>query len=310
MRLIIECAHTWQRSCVFGERAATSGRDPGRSRALAKSRWNATTASVVGTRFFRERRSRVRARTPGVASDRNPRFSRNDPGIPAIRARAVDADECRPEMADSAWIFGDPPVTDDTVVIDPHVTSARIESFELPDYVSRRSPAKRRDLGSLGMTLVSTASAWTAFIVAVLLLSSRRSDFFHPRVYSPKRSRNARSESSAMDAISWLLLLASVLESFAAEWNTQDYMKREHSLIRPYQGSSARARLPVAPTGIPPSRRSRGTLQNSLVHLLSNRDRRRASPPRVWGYGLADWLMREAYYFPQIVALKIRLRLS
>jgi len=40
-----------------------------------------------------------------------------------------------------------------------------------------------------------------------------------------------------MSAISWLLLLAGVLESFATEWNTQDYMKREHSLIRPYQGS-------------------------------------------------------------------------
>ena len=39
-----------------------------------------------------------------------------------------------------------------------------------------------------------------------------------------------------MVVISWLLLLIGVVESFATEWNTQDYMKREHSLIRPYQG--------------------------------------------------------------------------
>lgn len=32
----------------------------------------------------------------------------------------------------------------------------------------------------------------------------------------------------------WLLI--SVLELVSAEWNTKDYMKREHSLIRPYQG--------------------------------------------------------------------------
>ncbi|EGI58708.1 VIP36-like protein [Acromyrmex echinatior] len=38
-----------------------------------------------------------------------------------------------------------------------------------------------------------------------------------------------------MVVILWLLLLIGVLESFATEWNTQDYMKREHSLIRPYQ---------------------------------------------------------------------------
>ncbi|KOX69869.1 Vesicular integral-membrane protein VIP36 [Melipona quadrifasciata] len=33
----------------------------------------------------------------------------------------------------------------------------------------------------------------------------------------------------------WILI--SVLELVSAEWNTKDYMKREHSLIRPYQGS-------------------------------------------------------------------------
>lgn len=41
-----------------------------------------------------------------------------------------------------------------------------------------------------------------------------------------------------MNAISYLLLIISVLESVAQEWNTKDYMKREHSLIKPYQGSS------------------------------------------------------------------------
>ncbi|XP_014470730.1 PREDICTED: vesicular integral-membrane protein VIP36 [Dinoponera quadriceps] len=34
-----------------------------------------------------------------------------------------------------------------------------------------------------------------------------------------------------------LLLIVSVLTSCAAEWNTKDYMKREHSLIKPYQGA-------------------------------------------------------------------------
>ncbi|XP_043601037.1 vesicular integral-membrane protein VIP36 [Bombus pyrosoma] len=33
----------------------------------------------------------------------------------------------------------------------------------------------------------------------------------------------------------WILI--SVLELVTAEWNTKDYMKREHCLIRPYQGS-------------------------------------------------------------------------
>lgn len=31
-------------------------------------------------------------------------------------------------------------------------------------------------------------------------------------------------------------LIVSILKSAGAEWNTKDYMKREHSLIRPYQG--------------------------------------------------------------------------
>ncbi|XP_032680108.1 vesicular integral-membrane protein VIP36 isoform X2 [Odontomachus brunneus] len=34
-----------------------------------------------------------------------------------------------------------------------------------------------------------------------------------------------------------LLLIIGVLSTWAAEWNTKDYMKREHSLIRPYQGT-------------------------------------------------------------------------
>lgn len=40
-----------------------------------------------------------------------------------------------------------------------------------------------------------------------------------------------------MNVISCVILIVSVLESVLAEWNTRDYMKREHSLIRPYQGS-------------------------------------------------------------------------
>ncbi|KYM95094.1 VIP36-like protein [Cyphomyrmex costatus] len=48
--------------------------------------------------------------------------------------------------------------------------------------------------------------------------------------------RNVRSKIN-MVVISWLLLLTGVLKSFATNWNTQDYMKREHSLIRPYQGT-------------------------------------------------------------------------
>lgn len=30
--------------------------------------------------------------------------------------------------------------------------------------------------------------------------------------------------------------LAFIFTASAAEWNTKDYMKREHSLIKPYQG--------------------------------------------------------------------------
>ncbi|XP_029172338.1 vesicular integral-membrane protein VIP36 [Nylanderia fulva] len=41
-----------------------------------------------------------------------------------------------------------------------------------------------------------------------------------------------------MSVISCLLLLIiGIFESFAAEWNTKDYMKREHSLVKPYQGT-------------------------------------------------------------------------
>ncbi|KAH0956312.1 hypothetical protein HN011_008084 [Eciton burchellii] len=43
-----------------------------------------------------------------------------------------------------------------------------------------------------------------------------------------------------MNAIAWLFLIVGVLESFATDlttWNTRDYMKREHSLIKPYQGT-------------------------------------------------------------------------
>lgn len=40
-----------------------------------------------------------------------------------------------------------------------------------------------------------------------------------------------------MNVIPCLILIVSVLELVVAEWNTKDYMKREHSLIRPYQGS-------------------------------------------------------------------------
>lgn len=32
------------------------------------------------------------------------------------------------------------------------------------------------------------------------------------------------------------VLIVSILKFTSAEWNTKDYMKREHSLIRPYQG--------------------------------------------------------------------------
>ena len=53
----------------------------------------------------------------------------------------------------------------------------------------------------------------------------------HVKRFSVSKKRN-------MIAISWLLLIVGVLESFATEWNTKDYMKREHSLIRPYQGLS------------------------------------------------------------------------
>ncbi|CAL7938214.1 unnamed protein product [Xylocopa violacea] len=41
-----------------------------------------------------------------------------------------------------------------------------------------------------------------------------------------------------MIVVPCLILIVSALELIAAaEWNTKDYMKREHSLIRPYQGS-------------------------------------------------------------------------
>ncbi|KAL6445477.1 hypothetical protein ACFW04_000807 [Cataglyphis niger] len=40
-----------------------------------------------------------------------------------------------------------------------------------------------------------------------------------------------------MSVILWLLLIVGILESFAAEWNTKDYMKREHCLNKPYQGT-------------------------------------------------------------------------
>ncbi|OAD56508.1 VIP36-like protein [Eufriesea mexicana] len=40
-----------------------------------------------------------------------------------------------------------------------------------------------------------------------------------------------------MNTLSCWILIISVLEFVAAEWNTKDYMKREHSLIRPYHGS-------------------------------------------------------------------------
>ena len=33
------------------------------------------------------------------------------------------------------------------------------------------------------------------------------------------------------------VFLVGVLNVVGAEWNTNDYMKREHSLVRPYQGS-------------------------------------------------------------------------
>ncbi|XP_076295456.1 vesicular integral-membrane protein VIP36 isoform X2 [Lasioglossum baleicum] len=40
-----------------------------------------------------------------------------------------------------------------------------------------------------------------------------------------------------MNVISCFLFVASVWQLANAEWNTKDYMKREHSLVRPYQGS-------------------------------------------------------------------------
>lgn len=40
-----------------------------------------------------------------------------------------------------------------------------------------------------------------------------------------------------MNVIPCLVVIVSILELIAAEWNTKDYMKREHSLIRPYQGA-------------------------------------------------------------------------
>ncbi|XP_033343087.1 vesicular integral-membrane protein VIP36 [Megalopta genalis] len=40
-----------------------------------------------------------------------------------------------------------------------------------------------------------------------------------------------------MNVISCFLFVASLWQLATAEWNTKDYMKREHSLIRPYQGS-------------------------------------------------------------------------
>ncbi|KAL0122435.1 hypothetical protein PUN28_007274 [Cardiocondyla obscurior] len=40
-----------------------------------------------------------------------------------------------------------------------------------------------------------------------------------------------------MGPISWFLLLAGIQGSLASDWNTKDFMKREHSLIRPYQGT-------------------------------------------------------------------------
>lgn len=40
-----------------------------------------------------------------------------------------------------------------------------------------------------------------------------------------------------MNATTFLILIASVIQLACAEWSTKDYMKREHSLIRPYQGS-------------------------------------------------------------------------
>lgn len=39
-----------------------------------------------------------------------------------------------------------------------------------------------------------------------------------------------------MNVISCWILVISALKLVTAEWNTKDYMKREHSLIRPYQG--------------------------------------------------------------------------
>ncbi|XP_076165423.1 vesicular integral-membrane protein VIP36 isoform X2 [Ptiloglossa arizonensis] len=40
-----------------------------------------------------------------------------------------------------------------------------------------------------------------------------------------------------MKVISCFILITTVSELVIAEWNTKDYLKREHSLIRPYQGS-------------------------------------------------------------------------
>lgn len=55
--------------------------------------------------------------------------------------------------------------------------------------------------------------------------------------HSAKRSFAKRIKEN-MSVILWLLLIVGILETFAAEWNTKDYMKREHCLIKPYQGSS------------------------------------------------------------------------
>ncbi|XP_012281564.1 vesicular integral-membrane protein VIP36 [Orussus abietinus] len=40
-----------------------------------------------------------------------------------------------------------------------------------------------------------------------------------------------------MSACRCYVLIVGILGAVGAEWNTKDYMKREHSLIRPYQGS-------------------------------------------------------------------------
>lgn len=35
----------------------------------------------------------------------------------------------------------------------------------------------------------------------------------------------------------FLLLLSLLTKDVYSEWNTRDYMKREHSLLKPYQGN-------------------------------------------------------------------------